>query len=126
MPEVSLNSLESTFVSTTVRLRGAREGSTLILINGRRTQPVSGVAAPFGFFDLNTIPLSMVERVDVLPTGSSAVYGGEALAGVVNIVLKSGFDGVEASLGYKSARDTDERTLTLRRRLARIDPRASR
>ena len=91
IPEASLNSLESTFGATTIRLRGAREGSTLILINGRRTQAVTGGAALIGFFDLSTIPASMVERIDVLPTGSSAIYGGEALAGVVNIVLRSSF-----------------------------------
>src|SRR5688500_2285652 len=108
VPEVSVNSNESTFGATTARLRGTREGSTLILINGRRTQAVTADAALIGFFDLNTIPLSMVERIDVLPTGSSAIYGGEALAGVINIVLRSNFEGAEASVGYKSADDTDE------------------
>lgn len=108
VPEVSINSNESTFGATTARLRGTREGSTLILINGRRTQAVTADAALIGFFDLNTIPLSMVERIDVLPTGSSAIYGGEALAGVINIVLRSNFEGAQASVGYKSADDTDE------------------
>jgi iron complex outermembrane recepter protein len=108
VPEVSINSNESTFGATTARLRGTREGSTLILINGRRTQAVTADAALIGFFDLNTIPLSTVERIDVLPTGSSAIYGGEALAGVINIVLRSNFEGAEASVGYKSADDTDE------------------
>jgi iron complex outermembrane receptor protein len=112
LPEVSLNSIESTFVATSVRLRGAREGSTLILLNGRRTQPVSGDAAPFGFFDLNTIPLSMVDRIEILPNGSSAVYGGEALAGVVNIVLRKDFTGAEATLAYKGARNTDEKSVS--------------
>src|SRR5262249_26332826 len=109
VPEVSLNSNQSTFLATSVRLRGAKEGSTLILINGRRTQPNSGSAAPFGFFDLNTIPLSMIERIEILPNGSSAVYGGEALAGVVNIVLRKDFAGVEATIGYKGAKNTDEK-----------------
>ncbi|WP_280155762.1 TonB-dependent receptor [Piscinibacter sp. XHJ-5] len=113
VPEASLNSLESTFIGTSVRLRGAREGSTLILINGRRTHAVTGGVAPFGFFDLNTIPLSMVERIDVLPSGSSAIYGGEALAGVVNIVLRSEFHGAEATLGYKGAKNTDEKNVSL-------------
>ena len=108
VPEVSINSNESTFGATSARLRGAREGSTLILINGRRTQSITADAALIGFFDLNTIPLSMVERIDVLPTGSSAIYGGEALAGVINIVLRSDFEGAEASIGYKSAANTDE------------------
>jgi iron complex outermembrane receptor protein len=112
VPEVSINSLESTYGATSVRLRGAREGSTLILVNGRRTQASTGGAALIGFFDLNTLPLSMIERIDVQPTGSSAVYGGEALAGVVNIILKSQFDGVEAGIAYKSASDTDEELVT--------------
>ena len=109
VPEVSINSNESTWGATTARLRGAREGSTLILINGRRTQAVTADSALIGFFDLNTIPLTMVERIDVLPSGSSAIYGGEALAGVINIVLRSQFEGAEASVGYKSADDTHEK-----------------
>ena len=109
LPEVSLNSVVSTFLATSVRLRGAAGGSALILINGRRTQPVTGSAAQNGFFDLNTIPLSMVERVEVLASGSSAIYGGEALAGVVNIVLRSNFTGAEASAGYQWADNTDKK-----------------
>lgn len=108
LPEVSLNSVESTNISTTVRLRGARDGSALILINGRRTESVTGSAGSVGYFDLNTIPMSMVERIEVLPTGSSAVYGGDALAGVVNIILRQGFSGFEANAGYKWADQTDE------------------
>src|SRR4029077_3600004 len=65
LPEVSLNSVESSNLSTTVRLRGAVQGSPLILINGRRTQPVTGGAAFAGYFDLNTIPLSFVERIEI-------------------------------------------------------------
>ena len=87
LPEVSLLSVESSNISTTVRLRGAAQGTALILINGRRSQPVTGGAAFAGYFDLNMIPLSMVERIEILPTGSSAIYGGDGLAGVVNIVL---------------------------------------
>jgi len=108
LPEVSLNSVESTAGATTARLRGAISGSALILINGRRTQDVTGGAALAGFFDLNTIPVALVERIEVLPTGSSAIYGGDALAGVVNIVLKSDFTGVTAEAGYKFADDTAE------------------
>jgi iron complex outermembrane receptor protein len=111
VPEVSLSSNISTFVATSVRLRGAKEGSTLILVNGRRTQPSSSDAAPFGFFDLNTIPLGMIERIEILPNGSSAVYGGEALAGVVNIVLRKDFTGYDATLGYKWADNTDEKNV---------------
>jgi iron complex outermembrane receptor protein len=113
LPEVSLSSVESTNLGTTVRIRGAIRGSALILINGRRVQAVTGGVAAFGFFDLNTIPLSLVERIEVLPTGSSAIYGGDALAGVVNIVLRSDFNGFELDGGYRFADDTDEKILSL-------------
>jgi iron complex outermembrane receptor protein len=105
LPEVSLASPENATVATTVRLRGSIFGSALVLINGRRTEPVTGGAATFGFFDLNTIPISLVERIEVLPTGSSAIYGGDALGGVVNIVLRSDFTGAEVGAGYRWAKD---------------------
>jgi iron complex outermembrane receptor protein len=108
LPEVSLVSPENATGATTVRLRGSIFGSPLLLINGRRTEPVSGSAALFGFFDLSTIPLSLVERIEILPTGSSAIYGGDALAGVVNIVLRSDFTGAEGGVGYKWAKGTEE------------------
>src|SRR6266446_2341852 len=108
VPEVSLVSPENATGATTVRLRGAIFGSPLVLINGRRTQPVTGGAAPFGFFDLSTIPLSLVERIEVLPSGSSAIYGGDALAGVVNVVLRSNFTGAEGGVGYRWAKGTEE------------------
>jgi iron complex outermembrane recepter protein len=100
LPEVSLSSVEATYLATSVKLRGLPEGSTLILINGRRVQSSSGNSSAFGFFDLNLIPLAAVERVEVLPTGSSAVYGGDALAGVVNIVLKKDFVGTSLPTGH--------------------------
>ena len=108
LPEVSILSPENATGATTVRLRGAIFGSPLILINGRRTQPVTGGAALFGFFDLSTVPLSLVERIEVLPTGSSAIYGGDALAGVVNIVLRSDFTGAEGGVEYRWADKIDE------------------
>ena len=106
LPEVSLASPENTTGYQTVRLRGAIFGAVLVLINGHRTQPVTGGAAPFGFFDIRTIPLSLVERIEILPTGSSAIYGGDALGGVVNIVLRSNFTGAEVGGGYSWAKDT--------------------
>src|SRR5215472_16017312 len=108
LPEVSLNSPENTTGFQTVRLRGAIFGAVLVLINGHRTIPVTGGPAPFGFFDLRTIPLSLVERIEILPTGSSAIYGGDALGGVVNIVLRSNFTGAEDGGGYKWAKNTHE------------------
>ena len=112
LPEVSLAAPENATGATPVRLRGAIFGSALVLINGRRVQAVTGGAAVFGFFDVDTIPLSLVERIEILPTGSSAIYGGDALAGVVNIILRSNFTGLEANFGYKWAKNTDEKLVS--------------
>jgi iron complex outermembrane receptor protein len=103
LPEVSVSPGEGAYASTTgqgtVQLRGLPLGSTLLLVNGRRVQAVGSSTA--NMFNLSLIPLAAVERVDVLPVGSSAVYGGDALAGVVNIVLKKSIDGqtLDARLG---------------------------
>ncbi len=83
---------------SSVSLRGLGADSTLILINGRRVS-----VSPFAkgidtaFVDLNNIPLAAIERVDILKDGASATYGSDAIAGVINIILKKGFDGVEIS-----------------------------
>ena len=74
----------------TVSLRGLGDERTLILINGRRI--VTN--------DVNAIPMSMVETVEVLKDGASAIYGSDAVGGVVNFILKSNFDGLEARLDY--------------------------
>ncbi|OYT92256.1 MAG: TonB-dependent receptor [Burkholderiales bacterium PBB3] len=93
--EASVSPGESSFVATTgqgsVQLRGLPLGSTLVLINGRRLQAVGSSSA--NFFNLNLIPMAAVDRIEIVPVGSSAVYGGDALAGVVNIILKKSIDG---------------------------------
>lgn len=84
--------------STSVQLRGLPLGATLVLVNGRRVGGSSAMFANFGsggFFDLSSIPLSMVERIEVLPYGASAVYGGDGLAGAVNIVTKRNASGLD-------------------------------
>ena len=88
---------------TTVRLHGLPSGTTLVLLDGRRLETNN-----YGFFDLNNIPESAVERIDVLPVGSSAIYGADSLAGVVNIALKKNFAGFEANARYGFADGTDE------------------
>lgn len=69
-----------------VQLRGLGLGSTLVLINGRRTV-TSALTNSNNFFDLNTIPLAAVERIELLSDSASAVYGADATGGVVNVVL---------------------------------------
>ena len=84
--------------SSGVALRGLTVNSTLVLIDGRRA--ASYALADDGqrsFVDLNTIPSNAIERIDVLKDGASSLYGADAIAGVVNIILKPTFTGVDAT-----------------------------
>jgi len=73
-----------------VNLRGLGEEFTLVLLNGRR------VATK----DLNQVPFVAVERIEILKDGASAVYGSDAISGVINVILKEDFQGLEAQVGY--------------------------
>ena len=94
-----------------VQLRGLPLGSTLVLINGRRIQAVGSSSA--NFFNLNLIPLAAVERIEIVPVGSSAVYGGDALAGVVNVILKKSIDGFALDGRVASGRGTSDGSVSL-------------
>ncbi|MBL9214770.1 MAG: TonB-dependent receptor [Opitutaceae bacterium] len=88
-----------------VSLRGLGAGSTLVLVDGRRAAQ-SGAGnrstdSRQGFVDLNTIPLGMVDHVEVITDGASAIYGADAVAGVINIVLKKDWKGTELSGSYR-------------------------
>ena len=85
-------------------LRGVGLSSTLTLINGRRAgfAPVSNDVGQ-SFFDINTLPVLMIEGVEILRDGASATYGSQAVAGVANIVTRKGFTGFEAAGGYRDA-----------------------
>ena len=79
-----------------VNLRNLGENSTLTLINGKRMAPAATVTPTGGeFVDINTIPLVMVERLEVLTDGGSALYGSDAVAGVVNVIMRTRFEGLE-------------------------------
>lgn len=80
--------------ATAINLRGLGAGSTLVLINGRRVAPSANASA----VDVSMIPLGAVDRVEILSDGSSAIYGSEAVAGVVNFILRSDYEGAETSL----------------------------
>ena len=80
--------------SSTAALRGLDAGRTLVLINGRRLAP-AGVRGVPSAPDLNLIPGSLIERTDVLLDGASSIYGSDAVAGVVNYILRTEFDGLE-------------------------------
>ena len=113
VPAVSGNST-STLVtnggdgSATVTLRGLPASNTLVLLNGRRINPDAfrGEAV-----NLNTLPLELVERVEILKDGASAVYGSDAVAGVVNVVTRECVDGVRVNAYFGSSGDDDLETL---------------
>lgn len=81
-----------------ISLRGLGVNATLVLINGRRVANY-----PFAqnideaFADLNSIPITAIERIDILKAGASAIYGSDAIAGVVNVILRKDFRGLEVS-----------------------------
>ena len=85
-------------------LRGVGLSSTLTLINGRRAgfAPVSNDVGQ-SFFDINTLPVLMIERVEILRDGASATYGSQAVAGVANIVTRRRFTGTEIAGGVRDA-----------------------
>jgi iron complex outermembrane recepter protein len=84
--------------SSGVALRGLTVNSTLVLIDGRRAAPYAlADDGERSFVDLNTIPLDSVERVEILKDGASSIYGADAIAGVVNVILKKQYQGAEVS-----------------------------
>ncbi len=88
---------------SSINLRGLGADSTLVLINGRR---ISSTGTSNGLFvDVSAIPLSALDRVEVLTDGASAIYGSDAIGGVVNFILRDDFDGAETSARYGAAYD---------------------
>nr|MBP7912113.1 TonB-dependent receptor plug domain-containing protein [Pseudomonadales bacterium] len=88
---------------STVSLRGLGPTRTLVLLNGNRMAS----AGVNGFVDLNLIPSSLIERVEVLRDGASTIYGSDAIAGVVNLITKTDFDGVEIEGQYDETGEGD-------------------
>jgi iron complex outermembrane receptor protein len=90
---------------TSISLHDLGDGYTLVLLNGQRIAPFGG-QTPGGAFsgvDVNTLPLAMVERIEVLSDGASALYGADAIGGVVNIVTRRDGDANEATAGWRQA-----------------------
>lgn len=92
-----------------INLRRLGAGATLVLVNGRR-QPISGANGTY--VDISSIPVSAVNRIEVLTDGASAVYGSDAIGGVVNIVLRDNYDGAETQVDYVVEGDPRERRLS--------------
>jgi len=114
VPSVSGNST-STAVSNggdgsaSVTLRGMPANNTLVLLNGKR---IANKGLRGDAVDLNTIPPSAIERVEILKDGASAIYGSDAIAGVVNIIMKSDFDGLHINQYYGQSGKGDISTNT--------------
>ena len=88
-----------------VNLRGLGADSTLVLFNGRRTAQGGGEGGDF--VDISSLPLSAIERVEVLTDGASALYGSDAIAGVVNFILRDDYEGAETRIRYGTVTDGD-------------------
>ena len=101
----------STQGTSNVNLRGLGLTSTLVLINGKR-QTIAGQVANDGsvFVDTATIPMAALERVEILKEGATATYGSDAVAGVVNFILRDDFEGLEVSVGHQKVESSDQTT----------------
>lgn len=89
--------------SSRVDLRGLGSNRTLVLLDGRRVVPFNFD----GVVDLNSIPLALIDRVDVMTGGASSAYGADAVAGVVNFITKQNFSGLDLSANYRIAERGD-------------------
>ncbi len=109
------SSIQSTAASSpgaaTLNLRGLGSNRNLVLIDGRRGQPANASLT----IDINTIPSSAIANVEVITGGASAVYGADAMAGVVNFVLKNNFEGfdVDVQTGQTAKGDGEENRLSM-------------
>jgi outer membrane receptor protein involved in Fe transport len=88
---------------TTANLRGLGANRNLVLLNGKRMAP----ANYNGTVDLSTIPTALIERVDVITGGASAVYGSDAIAGAINVVMKNNFEGFDLQINNTTSGDND-------------------
>lgn len=88
-------------------LRGLGSGSTLVLVDGRRLPNFGegnrATDSRQGFVNLNSIPLGMIERIEVTTDGASAIYGADAVAGVINVILRRNYTGAELDTRYRGA-----------------------
>ena len=92
-----------------IRMRGLSSSEVLVLVNGRRA-PVSALYDSSGAgaaFDINTLPIGAIERIEILKDGGSAIYGADAVAGVVNFITKTDYQGIEATASYGQSSRND-------------------
>jgi iron complex outermembrane recepter protein len=93
--------------AASISLRGFGADATLVLVNGRRVAISSfAESVSTNFVDINSIPVAAIERVEILKDGASAVYGSDAIAGVINFILRKDFEGLEISGSYGSTTES--------------------
>lgn len=113
-PASQLLGSDRTFVNDTaasgVNLRGLGNSATLVLLNGRR---MAGTGLKGNFADVSAIPTGAIDRVEVLLDGASALYGADAVGGVVNVILKQSFEGAETRARTSVAQKGDARELQI-------------
>jgi len=127
LPQVVAEQSGGTSISSngtaTVSLRGLGSQRTLVLVNGTRLAPGAGLGTSItSSADINQIPADLIERVDVLTGGASAVYGADAVAGVVNFVLNTHFEGVRLDANYGFGRYNNDHSDLLANLAAAGDP----
>jgi iron complex outermembrane recepter protein len=96
--------------ASTISLRGLGSTATLVLLNGRRVAPFGPADPNFGqsaVVNLDSLPLDVVDRIEILKDGASAIYGSEAIAGVVNIILRKDYKGAQVGGSYGINRDSE-------------------
>jgi iron complex outermembrane receptor protein len=95
--------------TASIRLRGLSDSNVLVLLNGRRL-PVNALYDSSGAgaaFDINSLPIGAIERIDIMKDGGSAIYGADAVAGVVNFITKTDYQGIEATASYGTSSRSD-------------------
>ena len=127
LPQVVAEQSGGTSISAngtaTVSLRGLGSQRTLVLVNGTRLAPGAGLGIiTTSSADINQIPADLIQRVDVLTGGASAVYGADAVAGVVNFVLNTHFEGVRVDANYGFNRYSNDHADLLANLAAKGDP----
>ena len=103
LPSDGANVNNGTAGTATINLRGLGSQRTLVLLDGKRLTPYD----INGRIDTSMIPLSIVERIDIITGGASAVYGSDAMAGAINIITKRDFQGVDAGYNFSTTGDKD-------------------
>jgi len=99
--------------TASINLRGLGAASTLVLVNGRRMVPSGGGGGAESFADVGVIPLAAIERVEILKGGGSAIYGADAVGGVVNIITRSAWNGLRLQLDGQGTTRADHGEFTV-------------